>query len=353
MTRLCVWRLWGMLSWMAIAIGILGSGACHQPAKEVSASRLRFAGKTMGTTYSVSVVGAEIESRSSLLRETVERVLDEVDRRLSTYRNDSELSRWNRSSWELPFELSAETFALLERALEIGAASGGLFDITVGPLVNSYGFGPEKGQGLPSRQQLAALRQRVGHHLLELDPDRRRVRKLHPELYCDLSGIAKGYAVDRVAEALAGLGVTDYLIEVGGEMRAAGRRGDGELWQVGIEWPAAEPGRLQRIIALDTMAIATSGDYRNVRNVEGRRVHHLIDPRSGQPTTHALTSVSVLGRDCASADAWATALMIAGPEEGWWLAEQQELAVLLTVRNPDGSFDQRANRRFVVATTQP
>ncbi len=338
---------------VAIVVALLVATACRQPTAEPDRPQVHFAGETMGTTFSITVVGPEAEREAEALRIAVSRVLDQVDRRMSTYRADSELSRFNRASWEAPFEFSPQTFGLFERALEIAAASGGLFDITVGPLVNAYGFGPDQRELLPSSEELASLRQRVGHHLLELDGDRRTVRKLHPDLYCDLSGIAKGYAVDRLAEALAGRGIADYLIEVGGEMKAAGRRADGEFWRIGIERPTAEPGQLQRQISLDDMAIATSGDYRNFRMVDGRRIHHLIDPRSGRPAEHSLASVTVLHRDCATADGWATALMVAGPEEGWRLAERAGLAVLFTVRRQDGSFDQRPNPLFDAATTRP
>ncbi|MCP4661996.1 MAG: FAD:protein FMN transferase, partial [bacterium] len=178
-----------------------------------------------------------------------------------------------------------------------------------------------------------------------LDPEANLLRKKEGDLVCDLSGIAKGYAVDRVAEAIAARGMSDTMVEVGGEVRAAGRNRAGRIWRIGIERPQLLRGSVQRVVALDGLALATSGDYRNYREHEGLRFSHIIDPRTGRPIRHRLASVSVVYPRCMMADALATGLMVMGPVEGWELALRQKLAALFLVREGDG-FRERATPAF-------
>jgi thiamine biosynthesis lipoprotein len=291
----------------------------------------------MGTYYRIQVAGEEMsEDRRRTLHEAAVAEMDAVDASMSTYLEDSEVSRFNRHPDPTPFAVSAETFEVLRTALEISARTGGAFDVTVEPLVETWGFGPG---AEPPRQledeEIEALLGRIGYDKLTLDEAASTVAKSLGGIHCDLSGIAKGHAVDRVAERLASLGVADFWVEIGGEVRAAGSNAGGTAWRLGIERPLFLPGTVQRIVPLDDMAVATSGDYRNYREVDGDRYSHLIDPRSGRPIGHHLASVSVFHRRCAIADAWATALMVMGEEEGFEAAAEEGLAALFLVREGD------------------
>ncbi len=317
----------------AVALALAGCGTEVPPAKEPHV----FQGPTMGTRYTVKVVADELPAaRRETLTAAIEAELEDVNAKMSTYRDDSELSRFNASAIRDPFTVSAATFEVVQAALEVGRMTGGAFDITVGPLVNAWGFGPQiEGRSLRA-EEVRSLLERIGSDKLLLWPEEEALSKTRPDLYCDLSGIAKGYAVDRVAGALAAQGLSDFWVEVGGEVRAAGKNGAGELWRAGIERPQLLPGAVQRIVGLDGRAMATSGDYRNYRERDGVRFSHIIDPRSGWPISHRLASVSVVHPQCMIADALATGLMVMGPREGYAMAEREGLAVLFLVRDGEG-----------------
>lgn len=308
-----------------------------------------FRGETMGTTYTVKVVAASIEEAGrQALASAIREELDAVDHAMSTYRDDSELSRLNRHPAGEPFRLSAATFAVLEQALAVGRATEGAFDVTLGPLVDAWGFGPDgTPRTVPTADVLEALRVHTGLDKLRLDAPVSSVVKAHRALEINLSGIAKGYGVDRVATRLVSEGHPDHLVEVGGEMRAGGSNA-GASWRIGIERPGSLPEgrRTQRIVPLDDAAgLATSGDYRNFVVRDGVRLSHIIDPRSTRPIDHALASVSVLADDCATADAWSTGLMVLGEEEGMRVALAHGLAALFLVRDGDG-YDERMTPAF-------
>lgn len=300
----------------------------------------------MGTTYRVQVAQELEDDRRAAVNAAIERELALVDRLLSGWRPDSEVARLNGHRAPAPFPLSPETLEVLVEAERVAVATDGAFDVTVGPLVAANGFGSHPAARPPSASELAALRRRVGWRLLALDPIQGTATKGHPELEVDLDGIAPGYAVDRIAAALEELGLLDYLVEIGGEVRASGRSAEDEVWRVGIERPVAEPGELVTSVPLDGMAAATSGDYRSFRLVDGARLTHILDPRSGLPLAHALASATVLHERCMTADALATALMVLGPEEALVLAEREGLAVLLLVRDGQGGFTERRSSAF-------
>ncbi len=290
-------------------------------------------GPIMGTTYSVKLVGA-FEAEELLAFEAgIEAALNEVNALMSTYDPESELSRFNALDSTAAFQVSPPTAEVVRIAQTVSEQTGGAFDITVGPIVNAYGFGPEERTEAPTEEELAALYDRVGYEKLTLEEG--TLRKAQPDLYVDLSAVAKGYAVDAVAAYLEQQGVNDYLVEVGGEMRARGLNGSGDVWRVGIEKPMAEGRAMQRAVSLADAALATSGDYRNFYLVDGEPVSHTIDPRTGRPARHPLTAVSVVHEACAWADAYATALMVLGPEAGPAFAEQHDLAALFLVREGD------------------
>ena len=312
----------------------LALSGCGSPPESTSTVQ----GRGLGTQYTVKVVTAQGASADTeTLTETIEAALGLVDQRMSTWRSDSELSAFNRHREDGPFSLSAETFEVLQLAQEISEASRGAFDVTVGPLVNAWGFGPTPRRDTdPTREEINALRELCGFNLLSLDPGGRTATKDNPEIYADLSGIAKGWAVDLIALRLREQGYDRFLVEVGGEVRSAGERAEGGAWRLAIESPQPGSRKVQRIVELSGEAMATSGDYRNFYERDGKRYSHTIDPRTGRPVSHSLASATVIHPRCAVADAWATAMMVLGPEEGLRLAEQEGLAVLLLVYDGDG-----------------
>lgn len=311
---------------------------------------MELTGSTMGTYYRVKVIyDSSLEWTEERHRETEAAVvgeLESVNRLMSTYLEDSEVSRFNTFRSIEPFEVSAETFRVVSEAMEIGQLTGGAFDITVGPLVDAYGFGPDGARPEVSERELRGLRARVGLEHLELDPEALTLRKDRSGVAIDLSAIAKGRAIDLVVEKLTEMGFPDVMVEVGGEIRVAGRNVLGKPWRLGIERPqASRGGGVQRVVELTGGALATSGDYRNFRMVDGERVSHLIDPRSGRPISHWLASVSVVEPTCARADALATAFMVLGTETAWQLARERDIAALFLVRDGDG-FVERATPEF-------
>ncbi len=301
----------------------------------------------MGTYYRVRAI-AEV-GESEAIQGLVEERLDAVDRAMSTYREDSEISRFNRLAAGESLVFSEDTWAVLELAWQVREESGGAFDPTVGPLVDAWGFGAP-GRGAepmpPGEDRLLQLRGAVG--AIELSPADRRLLKLRPGAALDLSAIAKGWAVDRVSEDLTKAGYANHLVEIGGEVRTTGHSSAGGPWRIAIERPPAQsdasdaggsnetlPPGLQQVLEFTDGALATSGDYRNYWQRDGIRYSHTIDPRSGRPVEHALASASVFHETCAVADAYATTLMVLGPQEGLRWANENDIAALLLVHRED------------------
>jgi thiamine biosynthesis lipoprotein len=297
----------------------------------------------MGTTYTVRVAAESTEAASvARLEDSIDAAISSVDDHMTTYR-ESEVTRFNAWRSAEPFEVSPDTREVVALALDLAARTEGALDVTIAPLVAAFGFGPSMPAGLPAQESLDDLLPRVGYSLLRVDAEG-RLLKGHPELEIDLSAVAKGYAVDRAATALDGQGVTDYMVEIGGEVRARGRNERDEVWRIGVERPDSALRTIQRIVPLPDMAMATSGDYRQYREIEGTRISHIIDPRTARPIDHGVASATVLHPSCASADGLATAMMVLG-EEGLHLAEENGWAVLLLVRSPDG-FREEASSAF-------
>ncbi len=329
--RACV----AALLWASVA----GSACAPQGGDEWAESELR--GEIFGTTWSVKVVGREPLREEALidLRLAISEELEGIDAEMSTWRDDSDLMRFNASSGTEPVPVPERFAEVLALSLDVWRSSGGAFDVTVGPLVELWGFGRARALGrtpsLPDERTLAELRPAVGSRLLELErrPDgSATLRKLDPRVQVDLSAVAKGYAVDRVLERSADLGHTDVLVEIGGEIAAIGLNRERQPWVLAIERPIPGARAVQRLLRVTSpVALATSGDYRNFYIVEGRRYTHTLDPRSGRPVSHDGASVSVLAENCATADAWATALLALGPDEGHALAEELGLAALFLI----------------------
>jgi thiamine biosynthesis lipoprotein len=307
------------------------------PARPVGGSVRAFGGATMGTTWSVKAV---LPSTTDLaaLEAMIQRALDAVVAEMSPWEPLSDLSRYNRSPAGSWIQLPTATATVLRRAIAVAEASAGAFDPTLGALTDLWGFGPRPfSGGPPPATDIAPLREAGGWKRLSLDGD----ALFQPgALRLDLNGIAKGFGVDQAAAALDRAGVKSYLVEVGGELRGAGAKPDGQPWWVELERPPphglAANDTEQTMVALHDLAVATSGDYRRFFDHDGRRYAHTLDPATGAPTTHPTVSVTVLASDCMSADAWATALTVMGPDAALAFAAEHALAALIVSRGASG-----------------
>lgn len=295
-------------------------------------------GLTMGTTYSVKWVSTNEETHA--IKADVEKALNKVNQSMSTYIDTSELSRLNQyegGEWQ---PVSPALFDVLRLSTSISRQTEGSFDVTVGPLVNLWGFGPDgRIEHAPDDDQIQAAAAKTGYKHIQLDPQTQQLKKAVPELYMDLSAVAKGYAVDRVAAVLEDAGIGRYLVEVGGELRAKGLKPGGKPWRIAVETPDATTRSVQKIINVENIAIATSGDYRNYFEENGVRFSHTINPATGRPIDHRLASVTVLASTCAEADALATAFMVLGTERGYKYAMQHRVHALF-IRKTDTGFEE-------------
>lgn len=298
---------------------------------------LQFHDRTMGTTWAVTVAPPRTPIGTATLKAAIQQRLDALEAAMSTYRLNSTVSRFNAHRGTDWFAVDPDTAAVVDRAQRISAETGGAFDVTLHPLVCLWGFGPDPAPAEPpSAAAIARARQQVNYRNLEVRLSPPALRKREPALAIDLSGIAKGYAAEAVADVLEEEGVAHFLIAVGGEIRVRGGRPGHRTWRVGLERPEPAGTQVDRILELTDTAVSTSGDYRNFFDHSGRRYSHLLDPRTGQPVSSALSSVSVLDNDSARADALATALMVMGESAGLAWADTHGLACLFFVRTASG-----------------
>lgn len=306
------------------------------PSAGTVAYSVNFGGPTMGAHWKVTVVTGGLDT--SHVQAALEAELAEIDRQMSNYRDDSALARFNAHAGAEPFPAPPALLSVVDLAAKVSAASGGAFDVTVAPLVDAWGFGRvRRPDARPSDDDLAAGRARVGWHKLHTDLSAGTLRKDQPDVVLDLSAVAPGYAADVLSDRLVALGFPNHLVDVGGEFRARGEN-QGGPWRVGVERPdgPVDDRAVQEVVPLRDAALATSGDYRNYREQDGRRISHTIDPRTGRPIAHTLASVTVVAAGAGLADAWATALNVLGPDEGRALAEREGLAALFLVREAGG-----------------
>ena len=293
-----------------------------------------FSGATMGTTYAISLRECPAADCAGLAAD-ISRLLNQLEGLFSHYDPDSQVTAFNNfgeSDW---FPVDEELLRVIAFAQSVSWQSEGAFDITAGPLINAWGFGPENTRTPPGETRIRELQRHVGYDKLSLRMDPPALAKQDPALTINLSAVAKGYAVDQLALLLESRGLTDYLVEIGGEVRTSGARPRGAPWRVGIEPPEAGLG-IKFIVTPRDAAVATSGDYRNFFELNGRRYSHTIDPRTGAPVAHALASVSVIQPSTAQADALATALMVMGPETGLAFAEANDIPALFWLRTDAG-----------------
>jgi FAD:protein FMN transferase len=320
--------------------------ACSGRSAPSSFASAALGGFTMGSPWRARIVGLQLsEATRAAAADAVAAAFAAVDGAMSTFRPRSELSRFNAHRATSPFALSADTVQVFALAQRASAATRGAFDVTVAPAVDAWGFGPQRKKRVVDAHEQRALERSVDWRLLNVQRASGTVAKQHAHLRADFSGIAKGYGVDKAAEALEALGIEHYLVDAGGEVRTRGHNAKGAPWQVAIEQPVAGPREPRFVLPLSGLAIATSGDYRNFFERDGKRYSHEIDPRTGRPISNRLTSVSVV----ADRGAWADALgklIVLGPERGYECAASQGIAAHFIVREADGRLHDVATPAF-------
>lgn len=341
-----IYASWVCLAACVLAAGSLSSAGCNRPHRLPVLQVIT--GQTMGTTYSIKL-GPTATNAPTLTQtsEEIEAELASVNAQMSTYLTTSELSRFNQQTSGEWFAVSQETAAVVELALQLNKQSDGAFDVTVGPLVNLWGFGPTPRQSqAPSQEDITAALEAVGSDKLQVRLAPAALRKTHPALQVDLSAIAKGHGVDRVVDVLERLQFSSYFVEIGGEVRTKGTKPGGQAWQVGIEQPRSEERSVAEVLSLTDQALATSGNYRNYFEVDGRRFSHTISPMTGWPVEDPIASASVLADNCALADGVATAMMSAGFDTSLALAERNDWAVMLVRPKASGEFENVESTAF-------
>lgn len=306
-----------------------------------------FSGETMGTTYTVRFVPPR-NGITEMAQVLVEGALLDVNQSMSTYDPKSEISTVNNTSLTTPLPVSAAFADVMKVAVDVHEVADGSFDVTVGPLVRAYGFGPDREQDLPPPERLAQLEKSVGLENILFDQKARTIQKLREGVELDFSGVAKGYGVDRAALELEKLGVESYMVEVGGEIRVRGEKAPGTAWLLAIEEPVSGERRIHGTLELPASggALATSGDYRNIRNIDGKVVSHTFDPKSKKPVQRRTASASVVRPTATEADALATAMNVLEPERALLIANEKGFAVYLLVHREGGGFERKASREF-------
>jgi len=286
-----------------------------------------FSGSTMGTSYNVKIIGyPEFQDRKGL-KTKIENILQTVNEQMSTWRSNSEISIFNSSASSGWTVVSPGTFKVINEALAITKLSKGAFDPTIGPLVDLWGFGPGEGEkSIPPESRIEKALNQQNSNDIRIRRSQSSIAKTNPSTGLDLSGVAKGFAVDKIAAYLNGKGLKNYLVEIGGELKARGLSPHLRPWRVGIEKPVYGMRSIQRVVDLEGQAIATSGNYRNYFKRDGLVYSHILDPRTGRPITHELASVTVLSPTAMRADALSTALMVLGPDRGIRLAHNAKIA---------------------------
>lgn len=303
----------------------------------------RFDGPTMGSRYSIQYVRHASTPGPKAVQAEVENILAEVDRQFSTYRSDSDIERFNNLPANHCQKMPTPILELIRVGEQLSSQSEGSYDLTVEPLLNLWGFGPQaREEKVPSAEALAEVRQRVGHRHLRIDGDQ-LCKDAAVEV--DFNSIAAGYAVDTIAARLEALGIHDYLAEATGELKAVGKKLDGSPWRIALEEPRDDQQVAERVIAVDGYGVSTSGDYRNYFEQGGRRYSHTFDACTGTPVLHTLASVTVIHPSALMADGLSTLLLILGPERGWDYAQTHDIAAFFVIR-ADTGFVTRTNQAF-------
>ncbi|MFU2328579.1 FAD:protein FMN transferase [Pseudomonas sp. NFX98] len=302
-----------------------------------------FGGPTMGSTYSIKYVRHAGLAASDEVRVQVEQILADIDRQMSTYRSDSDIERFNQLPANHCQKMPAPVLELIRVGEQLSEQSEGSYDLTVEPLLNLWGFGPQaREEKIPTAEALAEVRRRVGHDHLRINGDQ-LCKDAAVEV--DFNSIAAGYAVDTIAAKLDALGVQNFLVEVTGELKASGKKLDGSPWRIALEEPRDDQQVAERIVAIDGYGLSTSGDYRNYFSQGGQRYSHTLDARTGAPVSHTLASVTVIHPSALMADGLSTLLLILGPERGWDYAEKHDVGAFFVIR-ADTGFVTRSSHAF-------
>lgn len=338
-----------MIRWIPL-ISLVFLAGCFDSEPDV----VRLSGQTMGTTYNVTAIGDDLDADA--LSASVEAVLADVNAKMSNWDPKSEVSTFSASASTEPQEVSADFLTVMMAANTVHAQSGGVFDVTLGPLIELWGFGPRKPEDpVPSDDAIAAALAGVGQaDLLTLDASVPSIAKSRPETGINLSAIAKGFGIDAVGRSLSDAGIPRFMVEIGGDLVTKGTNEKGDSWKIGIETPEpGSPDGIELIVPVSDLGMATSGDYRNFFEQDGVRYSHILDPTTGRPVTHLTTSVTVLADDAMMADAWATAMLALGVERGLEVAERENLAVFFIARDDsmvDAAYMTRKSSRFEALT---
>lgn len=324
--------------------GMMRSGTITNPAT---------GGETMGTGYSVKITGKIKQSKLEEIHKRIEAELVEVNRQMSTWDPESEISRFNHFQSLDGFQCSEAFATVVRRALELSKGSGGAFDPTLQPLLNLWGFGSEAEEmQVPDAEAIAVIKETTGWDKLKVD-EHSKLWKSEPELSLALGAIAKGYGVDVVGRILVEFGLENWFVEIGGEVLAHGVNPDGVPWRIGIQYPTTNPmsTKLQGIVSVKEGAIATSGDYRNYMEEDGVVYSHILDPRTGYAVKSDTASVTVSAPECMDADGMATALFVMGADEGIaWVETMENVETMILVRGENGEIAERFSSGFVEAT---
>lgn len=330
------------LMWAISAFFAVMLSACNKEPKQIA-----FEGKTMGTTYHIKYIddgSLNNLAKPDEIKQQIESLLKVVNNEMSTYQKNSQISKFNNSRQiNVPFPVSKDFAIVVEEAIRLNKITYGALDVTVGPLVNLWGFGPDKRLNKePTAEQIAEKAKSVGIDKIsvtfESNKDKGFLVKKEPELYLDLSSIAKGFGVDKLAEHLEQLGLQHYLVEIGGELRGKGHNLQGKPWRIAIEKPELAQGTSSQItVPLHNLGMATSGNYRNYfEDEQGNRLSHIIDPKALRPISHNLASITVFAPTTMTADGLSTGLYVLGAEKALEVAERENLAIFLIIKKGDG-----------------
>lgn len=304
-----------------------------------------YTGSTMGTTFMVKVIDLPKEIEPDQVKSGIDKVLKDVNDKMSLWVADSELVQFNQSKvtdWQ---DISDDLYTVISAGNEISRQSNGRFDVTLEPLIKLWGFSKDKRSSQnPTAKEVSDALKNIGHQKVHLDPNGKRIKKDLPDLTINLSAIAKGFGIDQVARYLESKGVGHYMVEIGGDLRVKGSNAHHQPWKIAIETPRADSHSLHSIIDVETTGMATSGDYRNYFEKDGERFSHIIDPRDGRPIRHKLASVTVLSTDAMTADALATTLLVMGEEDGLNWAEENQIGAFFLIRDGDRFMEKKTSQ---------
>ena len=317
-------RPWALALTLTFALTLLA--ACSGEEREPIA----VSGPAQGTTYSVTIMQPPAELDRARVKAAMDELIENIDAQMSTWRDDSEIARFNAAPQGEWVPVSPEFAQLTRRALALGRDTNGAFDVTLAPILKVWGFGAGATEPtrLPTADELAAAREHTGLGLVEVRDQPPALRKRGAGVTLDLAGLAQGYTVDLMAKRLDELGAKRYLAELGGELYAKGNKTGRSPWRIGVEKPKAGPREIERVVGLADAGMTTSGDYRDYFEIDGRRFSHTIDPRTGRPVAHDVRAVTVIAKDATLADAMATALLVMGEKAGLRYADEHDLAAL-------------------------